>query len=88
MKKEKDPLDEIFVEKHPKEFYEKECSNIAHKPFYKYTCKECLSDENHDKKLPCDCICGHNTFFCPKCFKPVKKIGGFYYFVKEEELSK
>ena len=92
-KKEKDPLDEIFVKKHPKEFYEKECSNLMHKPFYKYTCIKCLSDENCGRKLLpsggwCDCICGHNTFFCSKCLKPVKKIGGMYYFVNKEELSK
>ena len=89
LKKEKDPLDEIFVKKHPKEFYEKECSNIVHQKagLYKYTCEKCLKDKNCGKKiLPsgnwCNCICKHNTYFCIKCKKPVKKIGGMYYYVK------
>jgi hypothetical protein len=78
---EKDPLDEIFVKEH------KECFDINHKEFYKYTCKKCLKNKDCCKKiLPsgnwCDCECKHNTFFCSKCLKPVKMIGGMYYYVK------
>jgi hypothetical protein len=66
---------------------EKYCDNLSHRPFYKYTCEKCLKNKNcGKKKLPsgnwCDCECKHNTYFCSRCIKPVKIIGGVYYYVK------
>lgn len=84
--KKKDPLDEIFIEKGF-------CGDFKHKPFYKYTCKKCETDEKHKDKVcwkklengdirGCECECRHNNFICTKCWMPVWKVGGRYYFVK------
>ena len=52
------------------------CSNLKHKKYYRYDCKECFG-----KNKECN-ICKHNIYTCTKCWKPVKIINGMYWFVK------
>ena len=53
---------------------------------YLYTCKKCHNTEDkRDKPYKdgswCHCECGHNTFTCTICWKPVKMINGMYWYV-------
>lgn len=65
---------------------EEYCSDIEHKDSYHYGCPKCWEKcDNQKERLSsgnwCDCICNHNTFNCRICKKPVKILGGMYYFV-------
>jgi len=54
------------------------CSNPKHQKLYlayKYCCVKCVG-----KNKPCK-YCRHNVYFCTICKKPVKMIGGMYYYV-------
>jgi hypothetical protein len=63
----------------------KACSNREHRETpraYLYTCKKCYREKQQgEHKVPCNCECGHNTYVCTICWKPVKIVNGMYWYV-------